>query len=179
MRLRADGPGVWYADDPLVVVGPDEIAFLKERASESARLRSRICLHANVDAPVHEMVIVHHRSCYVRPHRHPAKAESLTVLEGNALGVFFADDGSVTSTQALTPLSGVSICRAPAGSFHSLLIASEWLVFYEVSAGPFYPGSTEFAPWAPPEADAAAVASYRCELARQINFSCATADIIT
>jgi cupin fold WbuC family metalloprotein len=157
MQLRADGPDVWYATEAAAFVGPGEIAFLKERAAESPRLRSRICLHENVSAPVHEMVIVHHRSCYVRPHRHPRKPESLTVLEGDAVALFFDDGAGIASAQRLAP-DAATMCRVPVNAWHGLVIESEWFVFYEVSAGPFVPGSTEFAPWAPPENDPAASA---------------------
>lgn len=157
MQLRADGPDVWYAAEAGTFVGPGEITFLKERAAASPRLRARICLHENVAAPVHEMVIVHHRSCYVRPHRHPRKPESLTVLEGEAVALFFDDAAAIASARRIAA-GAATICRVPVNAWHGLVIESEWLVFYEVSAGPFVPGSSEFAPWAPAENDAAAAA---------------------
>jgi cupin fold WbuC family metalloprotein len=151
MQLRAAGPDVWYADESLGFVGPDEIAFLKENARSSRRLRARICLHESVGSPVQEMVISHHRSCYVRPHRHAKKCESLTILEGAAVAVFFDDAANITATRALDAAAGPIICRVPKNVWHGLVIASEWLVFYEVSAGPFGPGSSEFPDWAPEE----------------------------
>jgi cupin fold WbuC family metalloprotein len=156
MELRAAGPDVWYANESLGFVGPDEIAFLKESARQSRRMRARICLHESVGSPVQEMVIGHHRSCYVRPHRHSAKPESLTILEGAAVAVFFDDTAAVTATRVLDAAAGPVICRVPENVWHSLVITSEWLVFYEVSAGPFGPGSSEFPAWAPEESDAAA-----------------------
>jgi cupin fold WbuC family metalloprotein len=167
VQLRADGPDVWYAENSLAFVGPDEIAFLKDRAHASARLRSRLCLHENIASPVHEMVIVHHRSCYVRPHRHPHKRESLTVLEGAASAVFFDDAATITEARVLDALAGATICRVPENVWHGLVIASEWLVFYEVSAGPFRAGSSEFPAWAPEENDPAA-APYLETLRRRV-----------
>lgn len=150
MRLRAESPEVWYADDALAFVGPDEIAFLKGQAAASSRLRARICLHANVDAPIHEMVIVHHRSCYVRPHRHPRKWESLSLVEGEATIPFFDDKGRLFEEQLLGP-SGISIARIPVNVWHGLVIHSEWFVFHEIAPGPFSPDNMILAPWAPAE----------------------------
>jgi len=132
MQLRADRPDVWYAEEALGGVGPAEVAFLKERASASPRLRARICLHENIAAPVHEMVIVHHRSCYVRPARHPHKRETITALEGRAAAILFDDMGTVGETRVLDAESGPSLWRVPTNVWHALVILSEWFVFYEV-----------------------------------------------
>ncbi len=168
VRLRADGPDlretgpdVWYASGPLGILGAAEIAFLKERAAASPRMRARICTHENVDSPVHEMLIAHHRSCYVRPHRHPSKAESLLVVEGNATAVFFDDAGSVQSTLELAAApAGTFSYRTAPGIWHGLLIRSEWLLFVEHSSGPFDPHSSEFPQWAPDGSNAAESAAY-------------------
>ncbi|HTU69721.1 MAG TPA: WbuC family cupin fold metalloprotein [Candidatus Baltobacteraceae bacterium] len=168
MRLRVDGPDlreagpdVWYASGPLGTFGAAEIAFLKECAKASPRMRARICAHENVDSPVHEMLIAHHRSCYVRPHRHPYKAESLLVVEGEATAVFFDDAGGVQSTLELgaAPAATFSYRTAP-GIWHGLLIRSDWLLFVEHSSGPFDPQSSEFPQWAPDGSNAAESAAY-------------------
>ncbi len=151
-RLIATGPDVWYAGPAFDAIGASDVDFLKDRARVSPRMRSRICLHADPSAPIHEMVIVHHRSCYVRPHRHPHKAETLVVLEGRAGGLVFDDAGAVTARLALDA-GAPSLWRVPALTWHGLVIESEWLVFYEVSAGPFVTGSSEFPTWAPVESD--------------------------
>jgi len=148
MQLRADGPDVWYAEGIEAFVGPDEIAFLKEHAAASARQRARICLHENVESVVHEMVIVHGRSCYVRPARHPHKRETMTVLEGTATAVFFDDSGAITSTHQLSA-NGAKMWRVPPNTWHGLVITSDWLVFYEVSKGPWQPAASEYPGWAP------------------------------
>lgn len=158
MRLRLDGPDVWYAEGPDTFVGPADIAFLKERASVSPRERGRICLHEGIGSAVQEMIIVHGRSCYVRPARHPIKRETMTAIEGRAAVVFFDDAGGILRTQPLNSDGGGSfICRVPQNTWHGLVILSEWFVFYEVSAGPWLPGASEFPPWAPSESEPAAI----------------------
>jgi cupin fold WbuC family metalloprotein len=153
---------VYYASAPLATVGDDEIAFLKERAAANPRRRCRLCLHASPAAAQHEMLIVHHRSCYVRPHRHAAKSESLIVVEGEALAFTFDDAGRVDAAIRLgAPGDGGRFSYfMPAGMWHGLAILSEWLVFVEAAAGPFDPAATTFPAWAPDGSDARAAAAY-------------------
>ena len=47
---------------------------------------------------LHEMLIVHQRGAYVRPHKHPGKMESTHVVKGLVDVVLFDDDGSVRRT---------------------------------------------------------------------------------
>jgi hypothetical protein len=46
--------------------------------------------------------------------------------------------------------------RMPERQYHSLAIESEFLVFVESTRGPFRPGDTEVAPWAPAAGDVVA-----------------------
>jgi cupin fold WbuC family metalloprotein len=84
----------------------------------------------------------------VRPHRHPSKAETLTVLEGRAAALTFDDAGAVVANVALDAAS-TPLWHVAANTWHGLEILSDWLVFYEVSPGPFHAGSSEFPAWAP------------------------------
>lgn len=156
MQLRAEGPDVWYAEGVQAFVGPEEIAWLKEQAMASPRMRARICLHENLSSAVHEMVIVHGRSCYVRPARHRDQRESMTVLEGTATAAFFDDQGAITYARRLSADHGAKVWRVPPNTWHNLVITSEWLVFYEVKPGPFLPDQSEFPSWAPDQNEPAA-----------------------
>jgi cupin fold WbuC family metalloprotein len=162
-HLRAEGPDVFYCSDAAatVLVGKPLVEFLKTRARLSVRKRSRLCAHDDPSAALHEMLIVHHREVYVRPHRHAGKAESIHCIEGAALIVLFEDDGSIRDTVALGDGGNAAFfCRIPAGVFHTLLIRSEWLVFHETTCGPFDRSATQIAPWSPADADEAGVAAF-------------------
>jgi cupin fold WbuC family metalloprotein len=151
LHFYEEDPAVLYATDPVPVVGDAEIAFLKERAAAHPLLRCRLCLHADPASPAHEMVIVHHRDAYVRPHRHPAKSETLVALEGEAEACTFDDAGAVRSSWTLRPPgTGAPFTYfMPAGTWHALTIRSEWFVFVETTTGPFERAGTEFPVWAP------------------------------
>jgi cupin fold WbuC family metalloprotein len=153
---------VYYAVTPFATAGDEEIAFLKDRASKNPRKRCRLCLHASPEAAQHEMLIVHHRDCYVRPHRHERKSESLIVIEGEALAFTFDDRGGVAAAVRLgAPGGGERFSYfMPAGMWHGLAIRSEWLVFVEAAAGPFERTGTSFPDWAPDGSDARAAAAY-------------------
>ncbi|WP_063682726.1 WbuC family cupin fold metalloprotein [Bradyrhizobium stylosanthis] len=160
--LRAQNPEVYYSDDAIVTADDATIGELKRIAAGNPRLRSRLCTHPDPSSGLHEMLIVHHREAYVRPHKHLGKPESFHVIEGTAQVVIFEDGGSIRDVLEMAPYGQGKRCyyRMPEKVFHSILITSEWLVFHETTAGPFDPARTAFPDWAPDGSDAAAVQDY-------------------
>jgi cupin fold WbuC family metalloprotein len=157
---------VYYTDRDFTSVGPEEIAFLKARAAETPRKRTRLCAHPDPGHTLHEMLIVHGRDAYVRPHRHHGKPESLHVIEGTASALLFAQDGRLGRRIPMGPPgSGAAFFyRVETAVYHSLVIDSEWFVFHEATSGPFDPAQTEWAPWSPDGKDEAAAARYLSDL---------------
>lgn len=150
---RQVGEEVLYSDQATVLVDGAVVAELKRLAAGTRRRRMRLCAHPDPTAPVHDMIIVHGRDAYVRPHRHPLKAESLHVIEGLAQALFFDVSGRIDEIAALGPASSNRhfFYRMPPGRFHALVIESDWFVFAEATQGPFMPDTSEFPIWAPPE----------------------------
>ena len=153
--LVRESDEVFYSTGSISVLDLSMIDFLKRRSRANRRLRARICLHPSAQDGLHEMLIVHHRDVYVRPHWHIGKSESLHVVEGSGRARLFDHDGALSETIALGPLhSGKPyFYRIAERACHSLAIDSEWLVFHEVTSGPFTPGNTIFPEWAPREDD--------------------------
>jgi cupin fold WbuC family metalloprotein len=164
--LRAQNPEVYYSDDTIVTADDDTIAELKRIAAGNPRLRSRLCAHPDPSSGLHEMLIVHHRKAYVRPHKHLEKPESFHLIDGTARIVIFGNDGRIRDVLDMAPYGQGKPCyyRMPDEVFHTILITSEWLVFHETTAGPFDPSRTAFPEWAPDGRDAAAAESYMAEL---------------
>jgi cupin fold WbuC family metalloprotein len=160
--LRAQNPEVYYSDDAIVMADDATIAELKRIAAGNPRLRSRLCTHPDPSSDLHEMLIVHHREAYVRPHKHFDKPESFHLIEGTAQVVIFEDDGRIRDVLEMAPYGRGALCyyRMPEQVFHSILITSEWLVFHETTAGPFDPSRTAFPDWAPDGGDAAEAQDY-------------------
>jgi cupin fold WbuC family metalloprotein len=165
--LRAQNPEVYYSDDAIVTADDGTIAELKRIAARNPRLRSRLCTHPDPSSGLHEMLIVHHREAYVRPHKHLGKPESFHLIEGTARVVIFDDAGQIRDVLDMAPYGQGRLCyyRMPEEVFHTILITSEWLVFHETTAGPFDPSRTAFPDWAPDGSDESVVQSYMARIA--------------
>jgi cupin fold WbuC family metalloprotein len=153
--MRELNDEVLVADEELVRVDASELERLKAAAARNRRNRIRICAHHDVGDPLHEMLIVHARGVYVRPHKHVGKTESMHVVEGSAEVVFFDDEGGV---REIVPIGDAAsgrtfYYRLASPWYHTLLVRSDFLVFHEVTNGPFRREETVFAPWAPEEED--------------------------
>lgn len=170
IRLERINDEVFYAREHPVVLGSDEIEFLKSRAAATPRRRARICTHPAVEAALHEMFIVHHATAYVRPHAHAKKAESFWLVEGECTAVFFDRAGAATKAIGLGTGAGAvaRYYRVEPGIFHTLLIASEWLVFHEVTTGPFVQSEALFPSWAPDGEDEGEVRQYLSALRLEV-----------
>ncbi|MBO6948141.1 MAG: WbuC family cupin fold metalloprotein [Rhodospirillales bacterium] len=171
-KFQRQNDEVFYTSSPLTAIDGEDIAWLKARAMETPRRRARICAHPAADAPLHEMIIVHERGTYVPPHRHIGRSESYTIIEGRMRIVLFDEEGKIDGTVDMsTPgQGGTFFYRLSGPQFHSMLIDSDWIVFHEVTSGPFDPKTTEFASWAPGNDDpAAAQAAFREDLLQRLN----------
>ena len=170
MKLHKVNDEVFVAEDSIVRLGDDEIAFLKRQARSNPRKRARICAHkTNADA-LHEMVIAIAATSYIHPHRHIGKSESFHIIEGLVDVAVFDDAGRVIDVIELgEPGSGRNFFyRLSESTFHTLLIRSDFLVVHEVTNGPFDPDRSVLAPFAPREGDAAKVQAYMKNVAEQV-----------
>lgn len=170
MKTRKINPEVVYSDEDVLLVRKEDLDALKRESLATPRKRIRLCAHRDVSDRLHEMLIVHARGAYVRPHRHPGKTESLHVIEGTADAVFFDDRGGVSEIVRLGDrASGLPFYyRIAAPVYHCLVITSDVFVFHEATNGPFDRKDTDFAPWAPDDSDEKACAAYVAELERGI-----------
>ena len=153
MSLKKINDEVYYAEDDIVKIGKSDIDSLIIKAASNERKRARICTHQDISDAVHEMLIVHTKGNYVRPHKHNNKSESWHIIKGMADVVLFDDAGNITE---IIPMGDHSTSkrfyyRVHNPIYHSMLIRSEHFVFHEVTSGPFYKNDTIFAPWSPDE----------------------------
>lgn len=162
MKTKAESAEVLYSLDQIVTVDAAFLEQLKRDALLNPRKRIRLCAHRTVDDRVHEMIIVHTKDTYVRPHRHTGKSESFHVIDGTVDVVVFDDRGDVAQVIPMGPAGSgrAFFYRIADPLYHTLLIRSDVLVFHEATTGPFRREETSFAPWAPDESDPAAVATF-------------------
>ncbi|MBW2618531.1 MAG: WbuC family cupin fold metalloprotein [Deltaproteobacteria bacterium] len=166
IETRAFNQEVLYTTADITTVSPADIARFKDMAARNPRRRIRLCAHPNPDQAVHEMLIIHYSDVYVPPHKHLDKSESFHVIEGLGHVFVFDDEGGVIETVRLGEFgSGERFYyRITKSFYHSLVIASDCLVFHETTRGPFDPAETVLAPWAPADNDSPAVAAFMAKL---------------
>jgi len=166
MEVKKFNQEVLYCGEKIVKVKRRDIDFLKRAADKNERKRIRLCAHKNINDKQHEMLIVHRKAAYVRPHKHINKDESLHVIEGDAYLVFFTPRGKIKEVVRVSEYGNKNIfyCRISEGIYHNLIIISDWLIFHETTKGPFKRGDTVFAAWAPEETDIEARRQYMAKL---------------
>ena len=174
MRATKFNEEVLFTAEDVVKVDANDIEELKQKAKHNRRRRVRLCTHKDLDASIHEMLIVHEKSCYVRPHKHINKTESFHIIEGSVDIILFDEDGQINET---IPMGDYAtgckfFYRLPTSRYHTLLIQSEVLVFHEITNGPFRPEDTVWAPWAPEETDEDEVSQYMELIASSIEEKC-------
>lgn len=158
---------VLYPNDNNIEFSVSDIATLKDIADRNFRKRVRLCCHRSPNDLVHEMIIVHAKECYVRPHSHTERDESIYILEGEADLLIFDNSGKIIQVIQLGDISSGKTLykRIPHNTLHTLIIHSAHLVFKEVTQGPFEPTATFFPEWAPSEdADTSDITNYFDEI---------------
>ena len=170
MRIRKLNDEVLYTEDHVVQVMSSDIQWLKNKAEGNLRKRSRLCTHRTVADLLHEMLIVHARDTYVRPHKHLGKSESVHVIEGMVDVVLFDEKGIIREVVRMGEYSSgrTFYYRVSDPFYHTLLIRSEVLVFHESTMGPFDRADTIFADWAPEETDRNACTAFIRELSSKV-----------
>ena len=145
---------VVQASGAIETVRPETIEELKRIALEHPMRRSRLLLHHAPTDPTHEMIIVAHKSTYIRAHRHPAhKSESYHILEGKMNVNIYDDSGAIRDVVRLAADGSEALMiRVQGGTWHEPVPVTEWMVYHEVYSGPFEKSvDVEYASWAPEE----------------------------
>ena len=160
--------------DSIAKVTKEDIQWLKAKAAGNARERVRLCAHRSVEDAVHEMLIVHTKGTYIRPHKHPNKSESFHIIEGDLDIVVFDDDGGVMEVIEMGEYSSGSqfYWRLSESHFHTVIPRSDFVVFHETTSGPFERATSNLAaPWSPAEDDLPAQTHYMSKLQERLPVS--------
>ena len=176
IHTRQFSEEVLFTTRDLTVIRQSDIAWLKERATQTPRKRIRLCAHRDLDDVTHEMFIVQPRGAYVKPHKHVGKEESFHLVEGSVSVVVFNDDQSIREMISMGPYGSDKpfYHRMPAGVYHTVLIESDVVVYHETASGPFRKADMVTAPWAPGESELVEVERFLNRL-REASRSCAHA----
>lgn len=157
-------PEVYMAQGPIVEIDRADVDALVDGARRSGKRKSRLLLHPHSADSLHEMLIVHCRDEYIRPHRPLKTSKSYHVVRGTMTIVLFEVDGTFRQAIALGDhkRGGAFMARIMGPWFHTLVPTTETVAFIETVPGPWL--RTDYAPWAPPADGSAAARSYHARL---------------
>ncbi len=160
---------VLFTIDKITEVTLKDIEFLKTQAAATQRKRIRFCSHLTVEDTLHEMLIVHTKGAYVRPHKHLNKIESFHIIEGNLDVIIFDNDGEIIRTINMSDYaSGKTFYyRLSENLYHTVIPATDHVVFHETTHGPFMREATSFASWAPDENNYPAIKTFWAQLSKK------------
>ena len=149
LTLKKKNEEVYFTDQSFISLSQEDLDSLIGIAETTSRKRVRLCCHSSHLDSVHEMVIVHPKEAYVQPHKHLRKAESMLVLRGKVDYVTFSESGEVSQIIPLgdTNSGEIFFQSTRSETFHTLVIKSKWLVFLEITKGPFLKEDTIFPDW--------------------------------
>lgn len=153
----------FFADRDRVRVDEPLLRELKDRAGRNGG-SARLCLHRRPDEALHESVLVTRYDRFCPPHRHPTKAETYHLLEGEVLVLTFDGKGLVTDACRLDGRQAF-VYRVGAGFYHVSLPVTRQVVVLECTVGPYRRDQDlDVAPWAPAPADRKRYLTYRKKL---------------
>lgn len=170
MRFKRKNDEVLITIDRFAQLDRACIDMLKKKAEQNRRRRIRICIHKNNTDKLQEMFIVHLKDAYIRPHKHLHKSESFHVLEGSVDVILFDDQGNIHKSFRMgNYASGLNFYyKLEEPVYHTMIIHSPYVIFQEVTTGPFRRLETVFAPWSPDESNIEDSATYVHQLKKHI-----------
>lgn len=143
---------VFFNKEDIFVLDEYKISQLIACAQGNERKTARICMHKSADEQLHQMIIVHFKGNYVRPHRHPAKIESFHLIKGSLLVGVFDEAGNLTDRMVLDDNGDqpTMVARIARNIYHTVIPLTKVVIFHEITNGPFTGhNDSEFAEWAP------------------------------
>ncbi len=161
--------GAIFNQSPVCVVDSKMIETLKAEALRSTLGRYRLCMHHSTDDPMQDMIVVHRRGSYSRPHSHPAAASSYTLIDGRMAVLIFDESGAVTQRIRMgchgDPEADTVSLHLSAGTIYSSVCLTETVVFQETIAAPNpNNAATRYAEWSPAPDETERVAAFQREL---------------
>ena len=162
LTYNVENEEVLFCRESITRINGADVQQLVALAKSTSRERIRLCSHYDTNDPLHEMVIVHSKNTYVRPHQHLGKPESFHVIEGTVDVIMFDENGDIREVIQMGNYGSdrVFYYRIATPIYHTLLIRSDVLVFHETTTGPFNRADTVFSPWSPEESDSAGCALF-------------------
>ena len=155
MKIKPENSEVFYINDSNVMLEKKDFEQLYWDALNSKRHRARYCAHKNKESVLHEMFEIFMQETYLRPLKQVQKSYSYHIIQGCVDIYLFSEHGEVIGIISLGDFQSGKpfyFC-APENVYRTLVTTSEFVLYHEVTTGPFKKEDTLFAPWAPAEND--------------------------
>jgi len=107
----------------------------------------RICMHSNANDDLHNMLIVHHKNSYIKPHANMYNSKAYHHIKGEMLIIGLDENQKEIFRTILNKYN--KIVRIEKGIFLYMRILSEIVVFHEIAIGPYTNFTTIYPEWAP------------------------------
>ncbi len=132
-----------------VMINREVLQALKAQLGSDGGKTVRICLHAEGNNPLHEMIIIHAQGGVFPTHLHLQTPESYHIFEGILIIDFFDDQGQLQERIRLGDLqSGLPFFyRVPLGIWHRTYPETSMVLYKESRPGPFIAADTLFPTW--------------------------------
>lgn len=159
---------VIFNDKGIIKIDNNTISELKIKANSNNSKKFRLCLHKSPQDELHEMIIVHSKDQYIRPHKHMNNTESNYIIEGEMFVIVFDDYGNIKDTFKLSKEENIAF-RISKNYWHSIIPLSENVIFIEVKLGPFDKEDNIYPDWAPADNEISKIMEFQGILKSKIN----------
>lgn len=155
--LKKVKDGIYFNTADYFELNKEVVEFLEKITFEEKIDSVRICLHKTNNDLVHQMIILHKKGKYVRPHKHIRKNVSYHMIKGELLFFLMDDTGKVLHREKI--VSDVNSdfnfgFRIKKDQYYFVYPLSEYTIFHEIITGPFNGVDDNIFPdWAPVPGD--------------------------
>lgn len=146
---------VIYLNNSSISLDKKDLKKLVELSKKNKKKNIRLCIHKNVFSNMHQMLIIHPKNYYVRPHKVSDKIETGFILSGSCKLILFNDNGTVKKEVLLGSMSQnvrPFMYIIPTNTYHTIIFYSD-VIFLETTSGPFDKKKVEYAKWSPSSND--------------------------
>ena len=149
IKTSKESNKVLYAKDSLITVAQRDIKYLIKLAKKNPDKTIRLCTHKNKNDVLNEMIIIHPKKYKVKSHMHPRNAESMMIIKGRVDILIYNKRGKVIKTIEMGEFGSKKVFyyKIPKKTYHTLIIKSPFLIFYEVSKGKFSKSKNSYTDW--------------------------------
>ena len=150
IKVKKESNKVLYTNENLITLSGKDLNFLKKLAKKNDDKSIRLCTHKNKRSNVHEMIIIQPKNYKCKIHMHPKNAEAMTVIKGLVDVVIYNKRGKIKKIIKMGDINSKKVFyyKIPKKIFHKLVIKSSYIIFYEVSKGPFTHKKNLYPKWA-------------------------------